>query len=161
MAAIKPELFLKQHGGMHNVMKTLIPTNHILNYSKDDVTSLSLNSNLAKQIILEQELQWNSKPVKRVAPQSHAESSSQAKQSEKGDTNVGRYPPSLLCKLCTSLIDDPYLMDCCQLSTCYKCLKDQLVSQIRRLKPLGQLGRVTCPLCSKAGVSMANAGPNE
>lgn len=40
---------------MHKIMRSIIKSNNIPIYAKDDITSLSLNPNSAKQALLESE----------------------------------------------------------------------------------------------------------
>lgn len=54
-ANVNPKHFVKEKRGVHKIMRSIIKSNNIPIYAKDDITSLSLNPNSAKQALLESE----------------------------------------------------------------------------------------------------------
>ena len=92
-AAANPDEFMKN---MNKTMKSLVKNIDL--YSFDDITSLSFNPNNAKPMssAIRKNKKYNSTDTQEAAEEDNIK--------ENIPVNIGRYPPSLLCKLCKNLM---------------------------------------------------------
>lgn len=115
-------------------------------FTQDDITSLTLNPHAAKP--MSSGLQGG-------------EDDAEGNTENKKMLNYERFPPTLICQLCSTLMKDAVLVPCCQVTCCFDCIQQKIVKQLNLRDDKGvRIGCNKCPICKDKKLSLANIIPN-